>query len=332
MKASVIIPYKNRLNTIIPVLEAIFNQNISKSEYEVILGSLDSYDKTITLKEKYPFLKIITHLSEEWNPSLARNIGIKAAKGKRIILIDADILVKKDFISSHLILGKFYDIIVGSVANYNENKNMKKDNFITKNDDIRWSINPNDAPLKWALCWTGNISINRRFFDENIYFDESFTGWGGEDLEFMYKLKEKNATILFCKEISTKHLSHIRNVKINREQEKINFIKFLYKHQDPEVEFVVHFGDLIANKIFKEYYCPNLLEYCIIIKNNMQKIIIGVKTNKSQYYKPYDEILNLSGISLPFMDHTFKECILLKTKLNTKITKIIKNEIKRLKK
>jgi glycosyltransferase involved in cell wall biosynthesis len=83
---SVVIPCYNARNVIADTLEKILNQTYGN--IEIILvddGSTDGTAEFIAEKFDLPSITI-----ENGGPAVARNVGIKAAKGKYIALCDAD--------------------------------------------------------------------------------------------------------------------------------------------------------------------------------------------------------------------------------------------------
>ena len=251
MQVSIIIPYKDRLNNLILCLNSLNKQTVQSDKYEIIIGSLDEIYTLQEINNRYKNIKIICKPQNLWNPSLARNIALRNALGDKIILLDADIIVNNNFVEKHLFFSSPYEIVVGSVCDYDENaENISQPNICT---DIRWSINPNKAPFKWALCWSGNVAFSNSVLKKGLFFDENFVGWGGEDLEWAYRLHINGYRFLFTREIEGKHIPHQRDVKKNRKEESLNFEFFSKKYKSKEVDFVVKHGDLGANRKFSEF-------------------------------------------------------------------------------
>lgn len=97
---SIIIPYYNSKNVILDTLEKIINQDYDN--FEIILindGSTDNTEKIIY--EKFG-LKSITIKNS--GPAHARNVGIKASKGKYIAFCDADDHWYSNKISAQVVL------------------------------------------------------------------------------------------------------------------------------------------------------------------------------------------------------------------------------------
>ncbi len=89
---SVIIPYYNRSNTLIRALDSVQNQTYK--DLEIILVNDGSTDKSAQVVEEY-FIKhkniYFKHIIQSnMGPSVARNNGIRNAKGKYIAFLDSD--------------------------------------------------------------------------------------------------------------------------------------------------------------------------------------------------------------------------------------------------
>ncbi len=87
MKISVVIPTFNRAHTILRAVESVLKQ--SYKPFEIIIVNDGSTDDT--LKLLHTFEKQITIISQSnKGVSAARNMGIRAAKGEWIALLDSD--------------------------------------------------------------------------------------------------------------------------------------------------------------------------------------------------------------------------------------------------
>lgn len=96
MKLSIILPTYNNEKTIGECLKSIFMQEFPKKDFEVLLIDGGSIDKTLKIARKYN-VKIIKN--KKRNEEAARIIGIKKAKGKILVFIDADnILIEKEWL------------------------------------------------------------------------------------------------------------------------------------------------------------------------------------------------------------------------------------------
>lgn len=102
IEVSIILPSYNRYPLNLLTLYSLENQRFDLSKMEVVLIDDASTDDTHLLKNyspPYPFQYIRNKQNE--GRSKTRNIGIKAAKGKILIFLDAEIIVDRNFVSSH---------------------------------------------------------------------------------------------------------------------------------------------------------------------------------------------------------------------------------------
>lgn len=102
IKATIIIPTRNRGYVLKYCLENILNQ--SCDSYEVIVVDDASEDETPEINATCKMLNAnfrYIRLNERKGPYVARNIGVEEAKGEVIIFIDSDVIVHPKFVSQH---------------------------------------------------------------------------------------------------------------------------------------------------------------------------------------------------------------------------------------
>lgn len=120
---SIIILTFNSEKFIVSCLDSIFRQEINP--YEVIIVDNGSKDKTVSLiKNVYPNVFLIEN-NQNLGACIARNQGIKIAKGKWIVTLDCDIILEKDFISKVVQLLEILPSKIGAVQSKILNSNRK---------------------------------------------------------------------------------------------------------------------------------------------------------------------------------------------------------------
>jgi hypothetical protein len=88
---------------------------------------------------------------------------------------------------------------------------------------------------------------------DQLYFDESFRGWGNDDLEWGYRVCASGIPIVLRSDIYGLHLPHTRNVAANRLTGAANNFRFLRKWPRRDVELARVFGDTRANGLWPDY-------------------------------------------------------------------------------
>ena len=96
-KISVCIPYKQRLENLKIVFEALVNQTMPSSEFEVIIGAME-YSKEflelcLNFSNKINITSVVT--GRDFSIPSARNLAMRQATGSIIVQMDADSLLTK---------------------------------------------------------------------------------------------------------------------------------------------------------------------------------------------------------------------------------------------
>ncbi|MFP5109870.1 glycosyltransferase family 2 protein [Neobacillus sp. C211] len=125
----------------------------------------------------------------------------------------------------------------------------------------QWEENFNNSPLAWMACVGSNFSIKRDLIGIVGGYDESFRGWGHEDIEFSYRLYKAGTKFVFDPNLIRYHQEHPIPVEKRKEGRK-NMILLQQKH--PVIEVCIkslesiHKTDFaFMNKILQEYKSLN---------------------------------------------------------------------------
>ncbi len=247
IKASIIIPTKDKLARLRLVLKFLENQ--MTDEIEVIIVFDGCCPETIDSFGAYQFsfnpLQIICMRNN--GRSAARNLGIKLARGKVIIFLDDDRIPGEDFIKQHLegqkepcvLLGQRRDVYLTDneiqnlffVTDQTQRYRQIIDKAIVAKESVpkirrRFLFQPGGS-LGWMAFFTGNVSVPRKDLIAAGCFDEKFRGWGHEDLELGYRL-HKNGVRFQISAILNYHLSHPSNTKEQFRDSRKN-LKYMIK-------------------------------------------------------------------------------------------------------
>jgi glycosyltransferase involved in cell wall biosynthesis len=188
MQASIQLCTYNRSALLERVLDACFEQTAGDDLYEVVLVNDGSTDRTREVIERVraratcPFLAL-----EQPNGGLAkaRNTGIAAARGARIIFIDDDVLPLPNFVEEHLRAGARGERIVRGGA-------INVESF----DDLPppvWSPRHYSA----NYFWTTNVSVSLATIRAIGGFNETFSEYGWEDIDVGLRLRAAGVRATF---------------------------------------------------------------------------------------------------------------------------------------
>ncbi|HZZ65714.1 MAG TPA: glycosyltransferase [Candidatus Baltobacteraceae bacterium] len=199
IELSVVIPTYNRLDTLRYVLPSLLNQSMERSRYELLICDSNSNDGTAEflagVAAENPNVR---HLPGSYSGrAMARNAGIAQARGEVVLFNDSDIIADLDLLQTHMahhretpdvaVVG--WEVQVRSFEDYE----YKRDH-----PEQRGSLHPpSRKTLSWLYFLTGNASVRRSDLLRVGSFDETFTGYGHEDLELGYRLQRAGITILY---------------------------------------------------------------------------------------------------------------------------------------
>jgi cellulose synthase/poly-beta-1,6-N-acetylglucosamine synthase-like glycosyltransferase len=95
MQFSVIVPTYNEEQYIEACLRSILQQDIDRSEYEIIVADANSSDKTRVLAESLADQIVVT---QKRGIALGRNLGARSATGDIFVFVDADAMLQPSFL------------------------------------------------------------------------------------------------------------------------------------------------------------------------------------------------------------------------------------------
>lgn len=253
LRISLIIPVRNRQEHLTLCLAALAKQTLPKDQYEIIVIDDGSSDASAEIARQSG-AKVIR--SSHKGPSAARNLGIEQASGEIILFLDADILVEPDFLAKlqerHartndlLLLGARRHLPEGATTY--ENQPVRLDSREKLLKGYSYCLSHLNHP--WSLAYTCVFSVSKSLLEQER-FDESFTGWGLEDIEFAFRLCQRGARAAFSPCIPGYHLYHDRTFDAKRYESWLaNLARFTAKHSHPGVQ---------SFNLFKPVFNPAVL-------------------------------------------------------------------------
>jgi glycosyltransferase involved in cell wall biosynthesis len=245
-KISVVLGAYNQKPILEKVLSAYAKQSVSGEHFEVIVVDSTSPDGTgdwfKTLQLPFHFNGIV---QENKGKAAARNRGVKDSRSELIIITDSDMIPHKDFIKLHL---EAHARTTGPACFEGVTLNMTELQWPIQNPNILYPYireNLKDgAKLGWWYFLTGNISFPKSLFNQFNGFDETFAGYGWEDLELGYRFKKAGIPLYFLKNCLNYHYHVVtEDEEIERNIKKgESALIFLKKH--PELKWFLGLNPL----------------------------------------------------------------------------------------
>jgi len=189
VRASVVIPSHNRPDLVVRTVRSAVSQTVPRSVFEVLVvddGSTPPVTEAFR-GGRLPEGVRILRSEENVGRAAARNLGIRAARGEVVIMLDDDIEVVPGLVAAHLevhasnpravALGKILvarELGRDPYHRYLDTRGVEK-------------VRPGDViPSRYFV--TGNSSVPKAGMDEVGLFDESFSLYGGEDTDLGLRL------------------------------------------------------------------------------------------------------------------------------------------------
>lgn len=233
---SVIIPVRNREG----MLPTTLRPWIGRPDCEVIVVDDASADNSATVAEARGC--VVIRLPEHQGPAGARNAGLRAAVGDRILFLDADIVVPSGFADAiargHdladdlVLLGLRRQQPAGRAASGPPRRDSRE--LISET----YSFNLARHPLPWAMCFSCVLSVPRSLLRrielaEGTAFDPEFRQWGLEDLELGLRLHASGARWAFALGADSDHQYHDRDMTVERFKGwRSNLARLIDRHPD----------------------------------------------------------------------------------------------------
>ena len=182
MLASVVISTYNRADALSATLEALARQDIPVSDYEVLVVDDGSTDATpdVLADAAVPYALRTHRLPVNRGVSAGRNVGLRNARGRYVIMISDDLLVSEDFIRSHVeTLTKYPGTWV--VGSFTQLDSLAETPFGRYLDDLeqgfqraRLGRRISDNLYEVRAPTARNLSLPRADLDRVGLFDERF--------------------------------------------------------------------------------------------------------------------------------------------------------------
>ena len=213
MMLSVVIPTRNRLDILKKCLACLEKQTVAADVFEVIVVDDGSTDGTFEFlrHSAFPFAFRFFRREVGDGPAKARNVGILAAKGRIVLILNDDTLLAPEAIAVHAAVheGIGQDVSVLGRFDLPEEFSASLWGYVLQHSDIlfRFPALEHNKLYGGETYWTCNISTPRRALLAAGLFDESFCGgaWGAEDQELGRRLLELKVPVLFRDDCRATH-------------------------------------------------------------------------------------------------------------------------------
>lgn len=215
MKISLIIATYNRPDALNVVLQSLETQ--TDNDFEIIIADDGSNNETKDLileyvKKSKNAIKHIWHEDLGFRLSKIRNLATKSATGDYLIYLDGDCVTQPDFIKQHRKLSEKGFMVTGSRILLSEKftkkicqekqwdfNNIRSSSFksFLKNELNKFlplfiklpdAVTRKYRGFQWRRIKGCNLGCWKKDAELINGFDESLTGWGHEDADFVFRM------------------------------------------------------------------------------------------------------------------------------------------------
>ena len=222
---SVIVPYYEAPEALSRTLAALEGQTFPRHLFEVVIVDDGSTTPLEPLRETPLNVTVTRQEDRGFGAARARNVGARKAAHDVLVFLDADMLVEPDWLAAH---ARWHDAVSDAVTvgfrafvdaggidpaairnrpgslrellgglqtdpPWVEAQMSRTDELTSRADDLFRVV---------ASC---NLGIRRSFFELVGGFDETFTNWGGEDIEFGYRSYARGGLLVPVREAFAWH-------------------------------------------------------------------------------------------------------------------------------
>ena len=217
MKATVVIPTFNRSRRLAELLRCLVAQP-RESLSRVVVCDDGSSDDTQSVTREFESLLPVLYSRQDnrgFRAGQARNMGLSRATGDVVIFLDDDVLVAPDFVDQHLLAHSAKSgpkIAIGyrhrafgfrrEVPTWDEITGSEPDDRTEVLGDDGSGIAAHETP--WFFVYSCNFSI--ALTANTPRFDDSFVGWGMEDIEYGYRLNTSGYEVICAPRARVLHI------------------------------------------------------------------------------------------------------------------------------
>ena len=208
IRATVVVPYYEAPEPLALTLAGLEGQTYPRELFEVIVVD-DGSDPPLELTEPTPLQVRVIHQEDlGFGLARARNNGARSAQGDIVVFLDCDMIPEAGWLASHarwhhaacdvVSLGfrKHVDVAgidagsvrdrPGSLADLFAGRPVQSPAWIERRMERTEDLTAGTDDI-FRVVTGGNFAVSAEFFSLAGGFDDSFTQWGDEDIEFGWR-------------------------------------------------------------------------------------------------------------------------------------------------
>lgn len=229
---SVIIPTYNNKLYLMNTVKHLSNQTMSAKDYEIIIVDDGSSDGTITEIKKMKAMKNLKYIhiprsqprqmgDGRYRAGIARNLGVKHARGEILLFLDSDILIPRNYLEDLIEKHETWDLIqskryqlkpeCSSGSTQYQDIIIGRDTYVAPG--AYWETFQDKTPdwmaLKgnWKYISSFCLSVKKEIFKSVGWFKKIYVYYGFEDTDLGFRIV-KNKHRILLNNVPVYHLAH----------------------------------------------------------------------------------------------------------------------------
>ncbi len=209
-KISIIIPTRDRKDSLKVALNSIAASDYPRDDFEVIVvddGSIDGTDELVLELQGRASIILRYYKQERKGLSAAKNIGIKHARGDFLVFTDDDCIIEKDWLRklTHAFDSPMVGVVGGPDRTPPASSPLARSIDYSVTSFIGTGGVREGRAIRLAKYFPRgcNTAVTKSALEEIGDFDESFGA--GEDIELVYRVKRAGYMIRYAPEAFVWH-------------------------------------------------------------------------------------------------------------------------------
>lgn len=251
LRISIIIPTRDRINSLVKTIEAHLRFASPQMVAEIIVvddGSDIDPSAAVASMTNGSGIRVISSRQSHRGPAAARNMGIERAEGEILLFTGDDIVPGPRMVEEHLRFHQFYNqggnvAVLGKIEWGADLRPTPFMRYIQEYGlQFGFSLIEDHFNVPFNFFYTSNISIRKDFLVRCGNFDESFPYAAWEDIELSYRLGKAGLKIIYNEKALAYHDHRITFSSFKKRQERAGYAGHIFYEKHPELAAFLNIG------------------------------------------------------------------------------------------